>query len=257
MYTANALKVTKVWETGNTILEPNNKEIFIDIIDKVASLFSIGPFYYYIINFKTLAMDYVHDGIDNVLGIKPRHFSLKKLFDIMHPDDLEYMHKKETLATNFLLKQISAEKIPDYKVVYLMRLKHKSGDYRTILQQTKVINTSLDGKAQQVLVIHTDITYLNIPFDNKVSLISPKHPSYHYKNVDDEYVLAKDYKNIFTKREIEIIKLISEGKKGEIIADKLHISLLTVNTHKKNILKKSNCKNSNQLIAKCIRLGII
>lgn len=253
----NALKITNVWEVGNKILKPNHKELFIDIIDKVASLFSIGPFYYYVINFETLQMDYVYNGISDVLGIKPKEFTVNKLFEIMHPDDLEFMHKKEALATNFLLNTISTEKLSEYKVMYLMRLKDNSGSYKTILHQTKVVNTSLDGKAQQVLGIHTDVTYLNIPYDNNVSFISHKHPSFHYKTSDLGYVLAKDFKNNYTKREIEIIKLLSKGEKAESIANKLHISLLTVNTHKRNILKKSNCKNAKQLIAKCIRQGLI
>lgn len=256
MTNKNALKVTPVLETKNNILKPNTNELFLDIIDQVASLFTAGPYYYYITNFEQLKIDYVHEGISAVLGLKPSEFNLNKLFEIMHPDDLECMYKKEALATNILFKQLSTDQLKDYKVVYLMRLKHTNGNYKTILHQTNIISTSIEGKAQQVIVIHTDVTYLNIRFDNNVSFISNKHTSYHYKYSDLGYGLIDSFESIFTKRETEIIKLLIQGKKANEISKLLYISLLTVNTHKRNILKKSKCKNSYELIATSIRNGL-
>lgn len=52
-----------------------------------------------------------------------------------------------------------------------------------------------------------------------------------------------------TKRELEIIEHMSLGKTTKEIADNLHISPLTVSTHRKNILGKTNAKNSIELIA--------
>ncbi|MBC3759101.1 PAS domain-containing protein [Hyunsoonleella sp. SJ7] len=253
----NARKVTRVWETENKILNPNKKEVLLDVVDQVASLFSAGPFYYYIINFEDVTMDYVHDGIVDVLGVQPEEFSVDKLFKIMHPDDLEVMHKKEGIATHFLFNDIPVENIPDYKVVYLMRLRHTSGVYKTILHQTKVLVMSHDGKIQKVLGIHTDVSHLNTPFDNKVSFISQKYPSVHFKYSKGNYVLREHYSTDYTKREIEILKLLSQGKTAQHISEQLSISLLTVNTHKRNILRKSGAINTSQLVAKAIREGII
>ena len=49
-------------------------------------------------------------------------------------------------------------------------------------------------------------------------------------------------------REIDIIKQLSLGLTSQEIADKLFISEHTVKTHRKNILKKLDLKNSSQLI---------
>ncbi|MFD2726443.1 LuxR C-terminal-related transcriptional regulator [Hyunsoonleella rubra] len=253
----NARKVTRVWETENKILNPSKKEVLLDVVEQVASLFSAGPFYYYIINFEDVSMDYVHEGIKDVLGIQPEAFNVDKLFEIMHPDDLEVMHQKEGIATHFLLNQISVENIPDYKVVYLMRLRHTSGIYKTILHQTKALVMSHDGKIQKVLGIHTDMTHLNMPFDNKVSFLSQKLPSVHYKYTKSNYVLRQHYETEYTKRETEILELLSQGKTAQDISGELSISLLTVNTHKRNILRKSGAINTSQLVAKAIREGII
>jgi DNA-binding NarL/FixJ family response regulator len=59
------------------------------------------------------------------------------------------------------------------------------------------------------------------------------------------------------KRELEIIKLIGEGFNTSKISKELNISEKTVLTHRKNILKKSEFKNTTGLVANCIRKGYI
>jgi DNA-binding NarL/FixJ family response regulator len=251
-------KMMEVWAAHNKILNPVKKELYLDIIDQVANMFAAGSFYYYVFNFETLEMEFVHEGIKEVLGITPQEFSVPELFEIMHPEDSEMMHKKEQEAINFLLKTITPEEIPLYKVVYLMRLKHTNGKYKTILHQTLATNVSHEGRVQQVVGVHTDLTYLNIPFDHKISFISSKRPSYFSIMPDISMELQKNsFKKIFTARETEIIEKISEGKSFTEIAELLFVSPHTVNTHKKNILRKSHCKNTTELIANCIREGII
>ena len=70
-------------------------------------------------------------------------------------------------------------------------------------------------------------------------------------------IIEKPCKLIFTIREVEIIKHLSEGKTFKEIAEILFVSPNTINYHKKNILKKSGCKNTTHVIVKCIREGII
>jgi DNA-binding CsgD family transcriptional regulator len=70
-------------------------------------------------------------------------------------------------------------------------------------------------------------------------------------------LLKNSLRNILSVREKEIIKKVAEGKSLNDIADQLFVSPHTVNTHKKNILRKSHCKNTTELIARCIREGII
>jgi DNA-binding CsgD family transcriptional regulator len=47
------------------------------------------------------------------------------------------------------------------------------------------------------------------------------------------------------------------GMLNKEIAEQLHISKETVDKHRKNMLEKNNCKNSNELIAKAIKKGWI
>ena len=50
-----------------------------------------------------------------------------------------------------------------------------------------------------------------------------------------------------TPREKEIIKLIYEGKTSQSIADALFISQYTVDTHRKNLMLKTGCRNAIEL----------
>lgn len=61
----------------------------------------------------------------------------------------------------------------------------------------------------------------------------------------------------FTTREVEIIKLISEGLTSHEMAEKLFISPRTVETHRANLIKKTGVKNSVELIRKMEKIGII
>jgi DNA-binding NarL/FixJ family response regulator len=62
---------------------------------------------------------------------------------------------------------------------------------------------------------------------------------------------------MITKRESEILKLISDGMTNQEIADKLFISTFTVDSHRKNLLLKFNAKNTATLIKIVVSKGII
>jgi two-component system NarL family response regulator len=51
-----------------------------------------------------------------------------------------------------------------------------------------------------------------------------------------------------SKREKEIIALISKGLTSQEIADAINLSVLTINTHRRNILRKLNLKNTAMVV---------
>jgi DNA-binding NarL/FixJ family response regulator len=55
-----------------------------------------------------------------------------------------------------------------------------------------------------------------------------------------------------TKREKEIVLLVTQGFTSQEIADKLFLSLFTINTHRRNLLSKLGIKNFAQLSGKGI-----
>lgn len=53
---------------------------------------------------------------------------------------------------------------------------------------------------------------------------------------------------LLSEREKEILKLVVKGKTAQEMADELFLSIHTVYTHRKNILKKLSCKNATELL---------
>jgi len=58
-------------------------------------------------------------------------------------------------------------------------------------------------------------------------------------------------------REMEVFKLFAEGMSNRAIADKLFISVRTVETHKNNIMKKVNLKTTVDMVKFAIKNNII
>ncbi len=62
---------------------------------------------------------------------------------------------------------------------------------------------------------------------------------------------------MITRRESEILKLIADGLTNQEIGEKLFISPLTVDTHRKNLLLKFNARNTAILIKTAVSGGYI
>jgi len=62
---------------------------------------------------------------------------------------------------------------------------------------------------------------------------------------------------VLTKREIEIMTHLADGKPNREIGKLLHISTRTVDTHRSNILKKLNVKTNAELVKLAISYGLI
>lgn len=60
-----------------------------------------------------------------------------------------------------------------------------------------------------------------------------------------------------TRREIEILRLIADGDTNVVIAEKLCVSPLTVDSHRKNLIMKLDAKNTASLIKIALSKGLI
>ncbi|MEE4177011.1 MAG: response regulator transcription factor [Bacteroides sp.] len=89
--------------------------------------------------------------------------------------------------------------------------------------------------------------------------------NYFHTKISDEIV--RNYSNKkkktsspfpeLTRRELEVLQLFAEGYNNSEIADKLFLSVRTIESHKNHILQKTNMKNSVELIKFAIKNKII
>ena len=80
-----------------------------------------------------------------------------------------------------------------------------------------------------------------------------------YVNRNENFVLDKALISQFelSKRELEILSLLSQGHSNQEIAAKLFVSLSTVKTHNQNLFEKLDVKRRIQAVEKAKRLNLI
>jgi DNA-binding NarL/FixJ family response regulator len=60
-----------------------------------------------------------------------------------------------------------------------------------------------------------------------------------------------------TKRQKEILRLVSEGMTNKEISDKIFLSTRTVDMHVSNILQRFNCRTRTEAVSKAKELQIL
>lgn len=259
--------VEHIWNSHQNYLGKQSRELRdFDIATQMANLFCPGEFYYYVINSPTLTLDLAVN-TESLLGILPEEFTLEKLMESVHPDDIPFMMKCEDIVAYFLKNCIPPEKMVRYKISYCLREKTAHRGYRLFLLQTITLQTTENGALLKVFGSHTDISHITTENNHRLSLIGLNgEPSYLGIDVFADTVL-NEYQPFslvdsvmsipFTKRELEILQLLANGFNTEEIAEKLFISRNTVETHRRNMLNKTDARNTTELVADCIRMGYI
>lgn len=62
---------------------------------------------------------------------------------------------------------------------------------------------------------------------------------------------------VVSKREVEVLQLISQGLTVKEIANALYLSTHTIISHKKNLIDKFDARNSIDLIVRAIKMNVI
>ncbi|MDD3005155.1 LuxR C-terminal-related transcriptional regulator [Flavobacterium sp.] len=245
-------------KTWNEISRYQEKEMDIkfelEIHKKLLNIFQVGDYYYYIFNPAKAGFEYISENVKKVMKVEnPEDFSPQYIFENMHPEDQIRFLANEQKVTEFFSK-LTPEQVLKYKVSYDYRMKTTEGIYKWILMQTVTIQTNELGAVIRVIGVQTDITHLKT--NNEPSGLSflglDGEPSYYNVPTDTIFTQTKE---ILSKREKEILHLIVQGHNSYSIASLLHISKYTVDTHRKNIIKKTNSGNVSELITKTFQNG--
>ncbi len=59
------------------------------------------------------------------------------------------------------------------------------------------------------------------------------------------------------RKELEVLRLLGDGLTSKQVAYQMKLSVHTINTHRKNMLFKTNCKSSTELISMAVNRGLL
>jgi len=192
---------------------------------------------------------YVSPQVTPVAGYSPEEYSYRHQVEIIHPEDQPIIIEavKKGYATLYNVFHEPLELV----LSFAYRLKHKDGHYLRVLRQTSPIAYNREGVLAYYMSIITDIS--GVSNDTQVFL----QCTGSRKPIPD-FNTEKFYRNVLlTKREMDILVLLREGLNSHDIAGKLFLSRHTVDTHRRNILKKLEVATSFQAVLKAQETGII
>lgn len=127
----------------------------------------------------------------------------------------------------------------------------------TSRNEKKMLKEMLEAKAMGYIL-------KDCSFDQLLDSIKQVHSGKKYLSADVQSILIDDYleraankDGALTSREMEILKLLADGKSIKEISETLFISIKTTGTHKQHIFDKLQFENMAQLIKYTMNNGII
>jgi len=177
-----------------------------------------------------------------VLGIESKDINARTMFAITHPDDIQ----RHNVSRSRMIKLCNEIYINqnDFAVLSTnFRFQHAKGHYINMVMQGYVFPRVTPVKTTYCIFVTTDISWFG----------NIKHGYHYYIGDDMSYFRIPDEELIltgciFTAREMEILKLIRQGFDSKSMGEKLFISTHTVDTHRRNILKKTRHISTADLI---------
>lgn len=152
-----------------------------------------------------------------------------------HPDD-EYMFQES--LTHLMDKNIG-------HCTCIYRQKDRNGEWMKLIGTAKVSKRYANGLPEEVVSCGIIISEELADFTKIESLL--KENAY----LKNEVIFTN-----LTKRELELLKCIAQGKSTKQIADDKHISFHTVESHRKNIMKKLKVNNLADLVRLATECGL-
>jgi DNA-binding CsgD family transcriptional regulator len=199
-----------------------------------------------------------------IFGYPRKHFiegDLQFLIKHMHPDDLQaFISFAETSTLNAAPWKEAKENAIH---ACCSRIKHHNGKWIWITQKVIVLSVTPDRHIDTVMLLFDDCTTAKeTELNQHISLIEKSRrnskllellgPVSRAQTKREELLGKLNDHASLTRREKEIMQLVSEGLSSKEIAAKLFISRHTVESHRKHILHKLSVRNSPQMVHECV-----
>lgn len=200
---------------------------------------------------------YLSPNFADLLGWDPEKVSSPETEYIdkrMHPDDLAHLNHVGWQFFELILRvdPVWREQMKFIKLIMDYRTQGKDGNFVRVIEQHKLLELDKYGNAwlsMSVMDISPDQDLNSLCRYRLVNTLTGE--LYHFPSVE----LITEHKLSF--REKEILQLLGKGLISKQIADKLFISVNTVNTHRQRIIEKLNVSNTAEAVQYAGSLGLI
>ncbi|HEX8425701.1 helix-turn-helix transcriptional regulator [Hymenobacter sp.] len=174
---------------------------------------------------------FVSAGIERVLGYPAADFSLERLYQDIHPNDAATVGRGTVLSAEYVARYKSETLGQVFSMAY--RLRHQRGHYVQMLRQNYGLYADEEGNVLVIASIYTDISAHKRSDD----------VTFHCTDERLQQRLEQDLSRLrpaLSQREQAVLALVLAGRSSGEIADELCLSVHTVNTHRRNIHRKTN-----------------
>ncbi len=177
---------------------------------------------------------------------------LWKLMESVLPDIILMDISLPDISGIELTREMS-ERYPEVKVLILSMFTDESFINQAIKAGAKGYLHKNTTREEMLVAIDTVYSGSEFYSDNISKIILKSYIDKAKKNGEDN----SNPHEILSKREIEILKMFAEGFINKEIADRLFISIRTVESHKNHIMQKLNLKTQVELVKYAIRHNLI
>ena len=201
----------------------------------------------YLLDFESSRYLFVSKSCETLTGYPAEQFmeNGRRLFlENVHPADLKIFSGVAFAKFIHFTQQVTAEELKKHRFSINYRFKRKDGVYIKILQQYHILEVNSQGYPLLSQGFVSDITGYKTD-DTVLFSIASYHEESGYTLLSTDTYPRAIFS--FSKREQQIIKYIVQGLSSKQIATKLYLSTHTINAHRQNISKKTNCKNAAEL----------
>ncbi len=246
----------KYKSTATTVTEEEEKEI-VNQAKVVEQYISADDTFIIVWNRLKNEFVYVSDSVTKMVGYHPSDYMSENgmMFTMskFHPTHQEpFVSIYEKIWEFYISKNIQGDS--DYLSSHNFLYQKSDGSYIQFLQTTNGIRNDKDGMPLISLSVARNVSHLKKNNSMDLAICSPRDKNFWSYNFD---LKKMEVVSTLTKQEIKILNLLHTGIESKEVAEICNTSIHTINTHKKNILLKTNCLNTTAAITYCKFVGLL
>ena len=176
--------------------------------------------------------------------------------ECMHPEERDVMMLRVLPELVNFVATVPGQEKKSCQSQFNCRFKRKNGEYINLLAQSYVLEVDQKGRVALALssIIQLETREI-LPLRWSARLI--KNNGISETAFIKTHNTSIDLIEKVTPRELDVLRNLAAGKTSKLIGEELSISPHTVDTHRRRLLKKLNCKTVVDLATFAHRNGLI